>query len=104
MSEQRQRSTLLEFLSGLFAGIGIILLTLLLMILALNFLGQNSPFRVGGNHAFAALWAVLAFALGFFVFRRRPPEHRRSSFTAGLATAAALFLLLDSACWNFTFG
>jgi hypothetical protein len=98
--EQRERPALLEFLSGLFAGIGIILLTLLLIILAGNALSRFSPFR--GSHGLAALWAVLAFAMGLFVFRRRAPEHRRSSFTAGLVTAAALFLLLDAACWNFT--
>jgi len=102
--EQRQRPAVLEFLSGLFAGIGIILLTFLLTILAADSLVKIRPLRAGGNHATAALWAVLAFGLGFLVLRYRPPEHRRSSFNAGLVTAAALFLLLDAACWNFTFG
>jgi hypothetical protein len=52
----------------------------------------------------AVQWAVLAFAMGIFVFLRRAPKRRRSSFTAGLVTAAALFLLLDAACWNLHLG
>jgi hypothetical protein len=99
--EQHQRPTVLEFLAGLFAGIGIILLTFLIMILASIVLAKIWPFRGSENHFMAALWAVLALAMGVFAFRRRAPEHRRSSFTAGLITAAALFLLLESACWNF---
>jgi apolipoprotein N-acyltransferase len=100
--EQRQRPPALEFLAGLFAGLGIILLTFLIMVLASFILARIWTFRGSGNHATAAIWAVLAFAMGLFLFRRRAPEHRRSSFTAGLVTAAALFLLLNAACWDFT--
>jgi hypothetical protein len=104
MSEQRARPAVVEFLSGLFSGIGIILLTLLLVILAAGTLERFWPFRDNEAHFIAVLWTVLAFGMGVFIFRRRAPEHRGSSFTAGLVTAAALFLLLDSACWNFSFG
>src|SRR5260370_32014877 len=60
----------------------------------------------GGNetHIVAVVWAVLAFGVGLLVFRYRPPQHRQPSFSAGVVTAAALFLLLDSACWSFTVG
>jgi hypothetical protein len=101
MFEQRERPAVLGFLAGFFTGIGVILLTFLLMFGAANTLDRFWRFRGSGNHFAAALWAVLAFAIGLLVFRRRAPEHRRSSFTAGLVTAAAVFLLLDAACWNF---
>jgi hypothetical protein len=102
--EQRQRPAVLEFLAGLFAGLGIILLTLLLMLVAMSMLERVWPFRGSESHFTAALWAVLAFGMGVFIYCRRAPEHRRSSFTAGLVTSAALFLLLDAACWNFRLG
>lgn len=105
MSEQRERPAVLEFLSGLFSGIGVILVTLFFVILASGFVEEILPF--GGRnemHFVAVLWAVLAFGIGFLIFLRRGLVHRRSSFAAGFVTAAALFLLLDAACWDFTFG
>ncbi len=105
MLERRQTPAVLEFLSGLFSGIGIILLTLLIAILATGFVEKVLPYRRRNEmHMVAVVWALLAFGLGLLVFRLRPPPHRRSSFSAGLVTAAALFLLLDSACWSITFG
>ncbi len=105
MLEQRERPAVLEFLSGLFSGIGIILVTLFFAILATGFVEKVLPYG-GGNetHIVAVVWAVLAFGVGLLVFRYRPPQHRQPSLSAGLVTAAALFLLLDSACWSFTFG
>lgn len=92
---ERQRWALLEFLSGLFAGIGIILLTLLVAIVV------TSSYRGPAQTKMAALvWLLLVGGLSMLVYRHRGREHRRSSFTAGLVTAAALFLLLLSACWN----
>jgi len=89
--EQRERPAVLEFLSGLFSGIGIILLTLLIAILATSTLEKVLPYRDRTDaHMVAFVWAVLALGLGLLV-------------SAGLVTAAALFLLLDSACWNFSF-
>ncbi len=103
MFEQKQRPAVLEFLSGFFAGIGIILLTLLLTILLGFMLDASTPlFRSGGSHFAAVLWAVLALGIGALVFRHRGQQHRQSSFTAGLVTAAAVFFLLDAACWSFT--
>lgn len=100
MSEQvpeRRRWALLEFLSGLFAGIGIILLTLLVAVV----IGSGLPGRAQ-TPVFVLVWLLLGGGLGVLVYRHRGREHRRSSFTAGLVTAAALFLLLLSACWNFS--
>ncbi len=104
MFEQRERPAVLEFLSGLFSGIGIILLTLFFALLASTPLERLLPYRGDERHFVAVLWAFLAFGIGFLIFLRRAPVHRRSSFAAGFVTAAALFLLLDAACWNFTFG
>ena len=104
ISEERQqpkRPAILEFLSGLFAGIGVILLTLLLALFSMGLFEKLLPIRGSAEmHFVAVAWALLAFGLGVFVFRKRAPQHRQSSFTAGLVTAAALFLLLDAPCWG----
>lgn len=63
------------------------------------------PFRGRGEtHMVATVWVLLAFGLGFLIFRYRTARHRQASFSAGLVTAVALFLLLFSACWNFSMG
>jgi high-affinity Fe2+/Pb2+ permease len=104
--EERKRPAALEFLSGLFFGIGLILLTWLAAVLTLstfqNYLPHYGP--SDGPHRIAVLWAVLAFGLGFLLFQFGVRHKRQSSFVAGLVTAGALFLLLDAACWSFTLG
>jgi uncharacterized membrane protein len=101
-SEEPKRSAVLEFLSGLFSGIGIILLTLLFAILAAAPLEKILVRGRGETHMVAIVWALLAFGLGLLAFRYRTARHRQASFSAGLVTAAALFFLLESACWNFS--
>jgi hypothetical protein len=100
--DELKRSSVIEFLAGLFSGIGIILLTWLFVILAAAPLEKVLPFRIRNEmHRVAIVWALLAFGLGFLAFRYRTPRHRQASFSAGLVTATALFLLLVSVCWNF---
>ena len=52
------------------------------------------------SHAFAVVWGVLFVALfGYLGFSTR--DTRESVFRAGLATAFAVIMLLDVACWSF---
>jgi hypothetical protein len=100
-----KRPAALEFLSGLFSGIGLILLTWLATVLTLSTFQNYLPHHPSdGPHRIAVLWAVLALGLGFLLFQYGVRHKRQSSFIAGLVTAGALFLLLDAACWSFTFG
>ena len=103
--DEPKRSSVIEFLAGLFSGIGIILLTWLFAILAAAPLEKVLPFRGRSEtHMVAIVWALLAFGLDFLVFRYRTPRHRQASFSAGLVASTGLFLLLVSACWNFSMG
>lgn len=102
MLEYKERPAVLEFLSGLLAGIGIIILTWLLTIFMAVLLESLPHFSDIEIQFSAVLWVVLAFALGVFAFLKRDWAHRRSSFSAGLLTSVPLLLLLASACWSFS--
>jgi hypothetical protein len=103
VTEQRERPAVLEFLSGLFAGIGVILLTFVITWFTTAGLEKILRYRGREVHLMALIWAILALGSGYLIFLYGMRQNRATSFTAGLVTAAALFLLLDAACWNFTF-
>ena len=99
-----RRSPTLQFFAGLFSGVGIILATLVALLLSLGLFEKWILSRgLSEAHFLAVVWAVLALGWGLFVFRKASAQRRPSTFHAGLLVAAALFLLLDSACWGFSF-
>lgn len=68
---------------------------LAMFVLTLLFSSVVKPF-----HAFAVVWGVLSVALfGYLAFSTR--DTRESVLRAGLATAFAVIMLLDVACWSF---
>ena len=109
MSEQltvppeRPRSPFAEFVTGFLAGIGALLLTWLLTLWLSDSLLKTTGFD-SKIHVFAVTWAALFLGCGFLIEFVRRREERSSVFVAGLLTSAAIFLLLDAACWNFSLG
>ena len=86
-----KRSPTLQFIAGFASGIGA---GLSMFMLTLFFASALTSF-----HAFAVVWGMLSVALfGYLAFSTR--DKRASVFRAGLATAFAVIMLLDVACWS----
>lgn len=84
-------SPTLQFIAGFASGIGA---GLAMFVLTLLFAS-----RVGSVHGFAVVWGTLSLALfGYLAFSTR--DTRASVFRAGLATAFAVIMLLEVACWS----
>lgn len=87
-----KRSPTLQFIAGFASGIGS---GLAMFVLTLFFASM-----VGSVQVFAAVWGMLSAALfGYLALSTR--DTRASVFRAGLATAFAVIMLLDVACWSF---
>lgn len=90
--EKPKGSPTLQFIAGFASGIGV---GLAMFVLTLFFFSMLKSF-----HAFAVVWGVLSVGLfGYLAFSTR--DTRASVFRAGLATAFAVIMLLDVACWSF---
>lgn len=90
--EKPKRSPALQFIAGFASGIGAGLAMFVLTLLFSSMFNSLSS-------AFAVVWGVLSFALfGYLAYTTR--DTRQSVFHAGLATAFAVIMLLDAACWG----
>lgn len=89
--EKPKRSPTLQFIAGFASGIGA---GLAMFVLTLFFSSM-----LKSTHTFALVWGMLSVALfGFLALSTR--DTRASVFRAGLATAFAVIMLLDVACWS----
>ena len=88
-----KRSPTLQFIAGFASGIG--------SGVAMFWFTLFFASMLGSVHAFAAVWGMLSAAL-FAYLALSTRDTRASVFRAGLATAFAVIMLLDVACWSIS--